>query len=42
MAGGFGVNIKESEGLVVFVDFITGDFAVYDFGKYATHFCSIS
>ena len=28
-----GVDIEEGEGLVVFVDFVTGDFAVNDFGE---------
>lgn len=37
VARGFGVNIEEGEGTIVFVDFITRDFALDDFGENSTH-----
>ena len=33
VALGFRVDIKEGESFVIFVDFVTGDFAVDDFGE---------
>lgn len=32
-----GVDVEKGEGLVVFVDFVTGDFALNDLSENATH-----
>ena len=34
---GLGGDVEEGEGLVVFVDFVTGDFSLNDFGENAAH-----
>ena len=37
VAFGLGGDVKEGEGFVVFVDFVTGDFSLDDFGENAAH-----
>lgn len=37
VAGGFGSDVKEGKGAIVFVDFVTGNLALDDFGEYAAH-----
>ena len=41
MTFGLGGDVKEGEGFVVFVDFVTGDFALDDFGENAAHINSL-
>ena len=38
VAWGLGINIEEGHGLFVFVNLVTRNFAVDDFGKNTTHF----
>ena len=42
VAGGLGLDIEEGEGAVVFVDFVTGEFALDDFGENTAHRVIIS
>ena len=35
----FGMDVEKGKGFVVFVNFVTGNFTLDDFGKNARHFC---
>ena len=41
VASSFWVNIEKGEGFVIFVNFVAGNFAAYDFGKNTTHWWSL-